>query len=66
MADVRGAMRWAMDGRFRSAATIATSCGRALSTVVHQLQEMEKRGEVESRRGLGFAHPRKKLWRLVR
>ena len=54
------------DGRFRSAETIAHASGYGIHNVRIQLRAMELRGEVESRRGIGFAHGNRKLYRAAR
>lgn len=51
------------DRRFRSAQTIAEHSGYSLHTVRVTLREMERRGEVEVRRGVGRVH---KIYRRAR
>lgn len=62
-------MRWGAtlgDRRFRSAELIAELSGYGIHNIRLQLQRMEARGEVEVRRGVGFAHGNKKLYRIRR
>lgn len=54
------------DRRFRSPETIARRSGYSLRGTIFALREMEARGEVEVRRGLGRAHGNRKLYRLSR
>ncbi len=51
------------DGRFRSAKTIAVRSGYSLRTVQALLPSMERRGEVEVKRGVGRV---KKVYRRAR
>ncbi len=66
MNDLRDTMRWAANNRFRTASAIAFLSGLSVRTVQTKLPEMERQGEVETRRGLGFGHGSRKFYRLTR